>query len=838
MESKIKIEGLDCANCALELEEEISKINGVKEANVSFVNQLVSVSYDSKETLQKIKNVCNNFEEVKVVEDEETYSFKIEGLDCANCALELEEEISKVEGVKEANVDFVNQKVKVTCFKKSLLKVKDVCNHFEEVKVVENNKKTSFKIEGLDCANCALELEEEISKVKGVEEANVNFVNQIVNVTYDTEETLIKIKNVCNNFEEVKVIEENKSKKVSKLTPENKHNLILIIIAAVIFVVAVIFDKVLTNDNNKNVFTWISLALYLVSYFVVGYPILLKTIKNVSKGKIFDENFLMTIASIGAMAINERIEGVAVMLLYQIGELLQSIAVNSSRSEIVSMMNLKSETATLIQDDKQIVVDPSQLKIDDIILIKNGEKVPVDAVIIEGNTSFDTKSLTGEALPKECHENEEILSGYINVGSVIKARVNRTYENSTVSKILDLVENSTSKKANPEKFITRFSRIYTPVVCILALVIAFIVPLIIALVNGNWSWNDNFSGWFYKSLTLLVISCPCALIISIPLSYFNGLGACANKGALVKGATYLDTLSKVNIACYDKTGTLTEGTFKIKKVYGEDKVLKIASSVEKGSNHPIARAFDEIESDIKFDSIEEIAGFGLIGKIGENKYIVGNYKLLDKEEVKYKKADSISTIIYVAENHKLLGYIEIDDVVKKEVKNSLQRMRSLGVNKQIMLTGDNKKRAEYVANELSLDGVYSELLPDQKLEKAEELKKQGTLLYVGDGINDAPVMVLSDVAFSMGKLGSDAAVEASDVVLVTDNFNEIPDTIKIAKKTKKIVIENIVFSILMKVLFMILGLVGLPLIVAVFADVGVMLICVINSIRVRLNGKK
>ncbi len=837
MESKIKIKGLDCANCALELEEEISKINGVKEANVSFVNQLVSVSYDSKETLQKIKNVCNNFEEVKVIEDEEKFSFKIEGLDCANCALELEEEISKIDGVKEANVDFVNQKVKVTCTKEQLLKVKNVCNNFEEVKVIDNEETFTFKIEGLDCANCALELEEEISKIDGVKEVNVDFVNQKVKVTC-TKKQLLKVKDVCNNFEEVKVIEENKTKKASKLTPENIQNLILIIISTVIFVGAVIFDKILTNDNNKNIFTWISLVLYLISYFVVGYPILLKTIKNVSKGKIFDENFLMTIASIGAMAINERIEGVAVMLLYQIGELLQSIAVNSSRSEIVSMMNLKSETATLIKDDKQIIVDPSQLKIDDIILIKNGEKVPVDAVIVEGSTSFDTKSLTGEALPKECHENEEILSGYINVGSVIKARVNRTYENSTVSKILDLVENSTSKKANPEKFITRFSRIYTPVVCILALIIAFIVPMFIALFNGDWSWNNNFSGWFYKSLTLLVISCPCALIISIPLSYFNGLGACANKGALVKGATYLDTLSKVNIACYDKTGTLTEGTFKIKKVYGEDKVLKIASSVEKGSNHPIARAFDEIESDIKFDSIEEIAGFGLIGKIGENKYIVGNYKLLDKEEVKYKKVDSISTIIYVAENHKLLGYIEIDDVVKKEVKNSLQRMKSLGVNKQIMLTGDNKKRAEYVANELSLDGVYSELLPDQKLEKAEELKKQGTLLYVGDGINDAPVMVLSDVAFSMGKLGSDAAIEASDVVLVTDNFDEIPDTIKIAKKTKKIVIENIVFSILMKVLFMILGLVGLPLIVAVFADVGVMLICVINSIRVRLNGKK
>ena len=700
MESKIKIEGLDCANCALELEEEISKINGVKEANVSFVNQLVNVSYDSKETLQKIKNVCNNFEEVKVIEDEEKFSFKIEGLDCANCALELEEEISKIDGVKEANVDFVNQKVKVTCTKEQLLKVKNVCNNFEEVKVIDDEETFSFKIDGLDCANCALELEEEISKIDGVKEVNVDFVNQKVKVTC-AKKQLLKVKDVCNNFEEVKVIEENKTKKASKLTPENKQNLILIIISTVIFVGAVIFDKILTNDNNKNIFTWISLVLYLISYFVVGYPILLKTIKNVSKGKIFDENFLMTIASIGAMAINERIEGVAVMLLYQIGELLQSIAVNSSRSEIVSMMNLKSETATLIKDDKQIIVDPSQLKIDDIILIKNGEKVPVDAVIVEGSTSFDTKSLTGEALPKECHENEEILSGYINVGSVIKARVNRTYENSTVSKILDLVENSTSKKANPEKFITRFSRIYTPVVCILALIIAFIVPLFIALFNGDWSWNNNFSGWFYKSLTLLVISCPCALIISIPLSYFNGLGACANKGALVKGATYLDTLSKVNIACYDKTGTLTEGTFKIKKVYGDDKVLKIASSLEKGSNHPIARAFDEIESDIKFDSIEEIAGFGLIGKIGENKYIVGNYKLLDKEEVKYKKVDSISTIIYVAENHKLLGYIEIDDVVKKEVKNSLQRMKSLGVNKQIMLTGDNKKRAEYVANELS-----------------------------------------------------------------------------------------------------------------------------------------
>ena len=849
MKTKIKISGLDCANCALELEEEISKVTGVISVTVNFVNQLVLLEYQNEETLNKVKDVCNHFEEVKVIEEESKHSFKIVGLDCANCALELEEEISKVNGVKEASVDFVNGKVTVSCSEENLNKVKDVCNHFEEVKVVEECackidakiEKHSFKITGLDCANCALELEEEISKVNGVQEASVDFVNGKVTVSC-SEETLSKVKDVCNHFEEVKVVEESKKSLKSRLTKENKISLVLIIISFVTFVIALVLDKAvnLGNQTSNDIKNWVVLALYLISYFVVGYPILLKTIKNISKGKIFDENFLMTIASIGAMIINERIEGVAVMLLYQIGELLQSIAVNSSRKEIVSMMDLKSETATIIKNEEQIIIDPKELKIGDIILIKNGEKVPADARIIDGNTSFDTKSLTGEALPKECHEQEEILSGYINIGSVVKAEVLRTYENSTVSKILDLVENSTSKKANPEKFITKFSRIYTPCVCILALVFALVVPLIIALVTGDFSWESNFSSWVYKSLTLLVISCPCALIISIPLTYFNGIGACAKRGVLVKGATYLDTASKVTIACYDKTGTLTEGSFKIKEVHSEDKekVLSIAAALEKNSNHPIGKAFSEIDSDLAFSDIEEIAGYGLKGYLNNKKYLVGNHKLLKQENIAVEKVDSIATVIYVAEDKNLLGYIEIDDVIKSDTISALKAMKEMGVKKQVMLTGDNQKRAEYVAKELSLDEVYGELLPDQKLQEVERLKKDGTLLYVGDGINDAPVMVASDLAISMGKLGSDAAVEASDIVLVSDRLQEVPNTIKLAKKTRKIVIENIVFSIVMKVLFMVLGLVGLPLIVAVFADVGVMLIAIINSLRMRISLEK
>ena len=819
MEYKIKITGLDCANCALELEEEISKIENVKKVSVNYIQQSVKVDCDEN-TLNKVKDVCNHFEEVKVVEDTKEHKIKIRGLDCANCALELEEEISKIENVKKVSVNYIQQSVKVDCDENTLNKVKDVCNHFEEVKVVEDIKEYKIKITGLDCANCASELEEIIAKIDNVEKVNVDFVKQIVFVKCSSD-SYKKVIETCNNFEEVKVVENNKKENNGK-----KRQLIEIIIATVLFIVGLILNKTLD-------IAYVSYIFLILSYLIVGYKVLINTVKNIAKGRIFDENFLMTLASIGAMCINEFVEASAVMLLYQIGEFLQDVAVNSSRKEIVSLVDLKVEEANLIENDKVSKVKSESLKIGDIIQINNGDKVPVDALIIDGSSSFDTKSITGEAMYKEFKEGDEIYSSYINAGKVVKAKVVRSYENSAVSKILSLVENSSENKAQEEKFITKFAKIYTPIVCIIAVIIGLIVPLIIGFVSGNW--NGLFRDYLYRALILLVISCPCALVISVPLTYFGGIGASAKKGILVKGATFLDTLSKANVIAFDKTGTLTEGNFKVVEFTSQE-ALDIAVSLEKSSSHPLAKAFNEYDSKIKFDEVEEKSGHGLIGKLNKDTYLVGNKKLLNLYNVKFEEVNSVSTIIYVAKNDKLIGYITLDDTLKEGAKESLEELRKLGVNNQVMLSGDNQAKVDKVANELSLNAGYGNLLPEEKLSKALELKKQGTLLYVGDGINDTPVMVSSDCSFSMGKLGSDAALEASDIVLVNDDLKSIPNSIKIAKKTKKIVMENIIFSIVCKVLFMVLGILNvIPLFVAVFADVGVMLIAVFNSLRMRIN---
>lgn len=762
----------------------------------------------------------------------------IKGLDCPNCALELEEEIRKIDGVISAQVEFINQKIHIEVTnEKILLDVKNICNNFEEVKVIENNWNV-LKIENLDCPNCAKELEEEISKINGIDEVEVDFINQKVRFRTNEKMLIENVKFTCNHFEEVKVVEEKTQNIISK------KDLICNIIAIVVFVIGLVISKIYSFeyidynvDNDKLVPYIISLALFFSSYILVAYPIFISTFKNIIKGRIFDENFLMSIASIGAICIGEITEGVLVILLYQIGELLQSIAVNSSRNSITSLMELKAEKANLLIDDDIREVIPDELNIDDLIVIKNGEKVPVDCVIIEGKTSFDTKSLTGESLLKEASVGDEILSGYINFGAVIKAKVIRKYSDSTVSKILELVEDSSAKKAKPEKFITKFARYYTPIVCIVAFIIGGIIPLIISLFDGNWS--INYSDWIYRALTLLVISCPCALIISVPLTYFGGVGTLAKHGVLVKGTTYLDILSKVDIVAFDKTGTLTKGDFSIINVNGDEKTLKIAAAAEKGSNHPIAHCFDSIETEYIADDIIEVAGQGIVFKIDDEICLVGNASLLKEKNIKFNEIDSVSTIIYVCVNNELNGYIEIDDVLKEESQRALNKLKQLGIKKLVLLTGDNQKRALEVAKNLKIDEVYGNLLPSDKLNIAENLKKEGLVLYVGDGINDAPVMSCVDCSLSMGKMGSDVAIESSDIVLVNDSLENIYFAITKAKHTRKIVFQNIVFSIICKVIFMLLGILNLiPLSLAVFADVGVMLIAIMNSFRTRIVKKE
>lgn len=762
----------------------------------------------------------------------------IKGLDCANCARELEEELEEKVGCK-ASVDFINMKVKLEYnSKEELDKAKYVISHFEEVEIVEDLKKITLKIEGLDCANCARELEEELEKIDGCK-ASVDFINMQVKLEYANDDVLKQAKFTINHFEEVKIVED---KKVQTKFAEHKKDIICLAVSLILFIPALIISRFETPLWA----TIISYVLYVAAYIVVGHEVLINTAKNLSKGKIFDENFLMSLASIGAIVLgfinggDGLFEGVAVMFLYQLGELLQALAVGKSRDSITRLMNLKSEEAILIKDGEQIVVAPEQLKVGDVILVKVGEKVPVDGVIKDGNSSFDYKSLNGEAIPRELKAKDEVLSGAINLSQAIEIEVTREYKDSTVAKILDMVENSTEKKAKSEKFISKFAKYYTPAVVIAALVVASIVPTIIAAVNSSFAWG-TYSKWIYNALCFLVISCPCALVISVPLAYFGGIGTSARYGALIKGSTALDELANATLVAFDKTGTLTYGEFKVQR-YDNEEALNIAKALEEFSSHPIARAFDDIKSKYVAKDVKEISGRGLVGKIDNSEVLCGNAKLLQDKGIAFDEIESISTLLYVAKDGKFVGAIEIDDIVKEGAKEAVEALRKEGIGHITMLSGDNKKRAKAIAEQLALDGFEGALLPDQKLEKAEALKEKGGLIYVGDGINDAPVMVSADCAISMGTIGSDAAIEASDIVLISDDLSLIAKAKSIAKKTKKIVIENIVGSLVVKFGIMILDLIwGLivpggvfPLIVSVIADVGVMLLAVLNSMRIML----
>ena len=766
---------------------------------------------------------------------------KIKGLDCANCARELEEEILKIEGVENACVDFMASKVIITCQESAIDPVLYCINHFEEVSVAEETdtqKEELFrggkriKIANLCCANCARELEEELNGLDGVS-ATVDFMNMtvILNVKDKTahDEAIYHI----THFEDVKIVDGKPERKGA--IKENLVDILAVIISAVFFIPALVLDLMKFDGWVK----YLDYALYGVAFLASGYIVIWNTIRNIAKGKIFDENFLMSIASIGAIVLGVTtgdglFEGVAVMLLYRIGELLQGIAVGASRQSITKLMDLKSDTATLIKDGQQIIVDPESLLIGDIIMIKAGEKIPVDCRICEGQSTLDMKSLNGEAVPKEVKEGDEVLSGSINLSGVISAEVVREYKNSAVAKILELVENSTAKKAKPEKFISKFAKYYTPAVVIAAILVAALVPTIICAVNGVYDW-PTYKDWIYKALSFLVISCPCALVISVPLAYFGGIGRCAKSGILVKGSTGIDAICEAVVAAFDKTGTLTEGVFAVKSSSCEE-ALKLAAAAEKYSSHPIAEAFKEVQTPYAVTGAKEVAGRGITCVCNGKTLLCGNAKLLEENGVLFNPVQSVSTTVYVALGGEYVGVIEIDDKIKEGAKQALSALKKTGIQGVYMLTGDNKDRAEEVANQLALDGVYASLLPDEKLATAEQLKGKGGLIYVGDGINDAPVMTAADCAVSMGKVGSDAAIEASDFVLVSDDLSKLAETRRIAKGTRSIVYQNIIGSLVVKFAVMVLSIAipSFPLIISIFADVGVMLLAVVNSLRTAL----
>ena len=692
--------------------------------------------------------------------------------------------------------------------------------------------KTLLRIENLDCPVCAEALQSDLQKIKGVISAQVDYVSQTIALETMDEEAVKKAIKTANRFEEVRVLDEG-----MYATKSQSHvkEWLLIGCSALFLIIGLLLGK-WTDKTAVEILRYI---LFAVAYLSVGYPVLISTAKNIVKGRVFDENFLMTVASVGAVALGEVGEGVLVMLLYHLGELLQSIAVGSSRKSVAQLMDLKSEWATVLENGEHKQVKPEELKAGDTLLVKAGEKVPADGVLLSEEAVLDTKSLTGEAEPRRIEKGGELLSGCINAGSVYEMQVTRPYADSAVGKILDMVENASSGKAKPERFITKFAKIYTPVVCILAVALALVVPLFSGLVADGRLYFKDISRWVQSALTFLVISCPCALIISVPLTYFSGIGACAKHGVLVKGAVYLDTVAKAKLVAFDKTGTLTEGDFTVQAVYPETGVsetalLSLVAAVEKNSSHPIAKAFARYKASEGISSVREAAGYGLIAEQNGVPVLVGKADLLGENGIPYTEITSHNTLVYVAKDGVFLGVIEIGDGLKKEAKQTISELKKLGFARSVMLTGDHEHRARAVAEKAGVDEVYAGLLPDEKLQKAEELKKDGVLVYVGDGINDAPVMMTADCAVSMGKLGSAAAVEASDMVLISDNLSALPKGVKIARKTRTVVMQNIWFSIVMKVAFMTLGACGvLPLWLAVFADVGVMLLAVLNSFRVR-----
>lgn len=599
-----------------------------------------------------------------------------------------------------------------------------------------------------------------------------------------------------------------------------------VIISFILFIVALI-----GKFNN----IWINNIFYIISYLLVGLEILKNAFLNIIKGKVFDENFLMSIATIGAFIIGEIPEAVAVILFYQVGELFQDYAVDKSKKSITELMNIRADFANVLEKGKIKKVSPEEVNINSIIVISPGERIPLDGVVIEGSSSIDTKTLTGESIPRDISIGDNVISGCINLNGVIKVKVVKNFRESTVSKILDLVENATSKKSKSENFITKFARFYTPIVVIIAIILGTVIPFII---------DGNYGEWIYRALSFLVVSCPCALVISIPLSFFGGIGGASKIGVLIKGSNYLEMLSSVDTMLFDKTGTLTKGIFSIQKVnaidISESKLLEIVAYAENYSNHPIAdtikKSYNKKIDEKKIKNVKELSGLGISAEIDNKKVLVGNEKLMKKNKINYKICNDIGTILYVSINSKYSGYIIISDEIKKDSKYLIESLKSNCVKNIIMLTGDKEKVANDISKKLGINSYYSELLPQDKYKIVEEIIKDKQIdsfvSFVGDGINDAPVLALADIGIAMGGIGADSAIEAADIVIMDDEISKIVSAIDLSKKTMRIVKENIFFAITVKVLVLIFVALGITSMWhAVFADVGVSIIAILNALR-------
>ncbi|MCF6341241.1 MAG: cadmium-translocating P-type ATPase [Bacteroidales bacterium] len=691
-----------------------------------------------------------------------------------------------------------------------------------------------YKLKNLSCATCAAKVEDGLSKLEGVKFVSVNFATASMSIEADDFE---KVKQKIREVEpgvEVEMAGKETTEAPLSIFAENKWTIIKVLTGLVLLLAGIIFEDELHNTTNH-------IAEYLVfvtAYLVSGWGVIRMAIKNIIRGQVFNEHFLMTIATLGAFAIHQMPEAVAVMLFYIVGELFQDVAVNRSRRSIKSLLEIKPDYANLKIGGALKKVSPEEVKIGDIIVVKAGEKIPLDGILTEGSSFVDTSALTGESVPRKVGADDEVLAGMINQSGLITLRVSKPFGESSISKILEMVENATAKKAETEKFITTFAKYYTPFVVFGSLLIAVLPPLFIE--------GATFSDWIYRALVVLVISCPCALVISIPLGYFGGIGGASRKGILVKGSNFLDALTQVKTVVFDKTGTLTKGEFKVTEIvtvngFGEKTILEYAAYAEYNSNHPIAKSILESHQPeidpARIGEVGEISGHGVRAIVDGKEIFAGNDKLLHKENIAHEKCDVDGTVVHLVVDRKYAGYVVIADSLKIDAIDAVDQLHKKGIH-TVMLTGDNEFAAAAIAKKLEIESFYAGLLPENKVEHIERLlNKNGKVAFVGDGINDAPVLARADVGIAMGALGSDAAIETADVVLMTDSPSKVVEAIDVSKWTRKIVWQNIIFALVVKALFIILGIFGIATMwEAVFGDMGVALIAILNATRV-LNAK-
>ena len=852
------LKGLDCPNCSAKIEKEVGELGGVASSTVNLMNQTLTVQAGTSvatSLLDTVTTIVHSHEpDVEVSEKTEpavTKVYLLKGLDCPNCSAKIEKEVGELGGVASSTVNLMNQTLTVqagTSVATSLLDTVTtiVHSHEPDVEVSEKTEPAVTKVyllKGLDCPNCSAKIEREVGELDGVTSSTVNLMNQTLTVQAGTSvaaSLLDTVTTIVHSHEpDVEVSEKQleatapvkKDEKAAVYNDEDKKRTIRLAVGAVVYAIGMaltVFAKLPTLAE---------LAFLIVAYVILGWDVVWQAVKNITRGQVFDEHFLMSVSTIGAFAIGEYPEAVAVMLFYQVGEFFQSLAVKRSRKSISDLMDIRPDSATVKRNGVLQVVSPESVAVGEIIVVKPGEKIPLDGIVVDGESMLDTKALTGESVPRSIRKGDEALSGCINQSGLLTLKVTKSFGESTVSKITDLVENASARKAPTENFITTFARYYTPVVVGMAAVLAIIPPLVL---GGGWS------EWLRRGFVFLIVSCPCALVISIPLTFFGGIGAASKRGVLVKGSNYLEALNKVSVVVFDKTGTLTKGVFEVANIipaagYQKEQVLEYAAQAESYSNHPIAKSilatYGKPIDQKQFSDFEEISGHGISVMVQGKKVLAGNSKLMESEKIAYAACDAAGTKFYVAADGSYVGCILIADEVKPDSKCAIAELKKIGVEKTVMLTGDDERIGKSVADELGLDAYYAQLLPDQKVEKLEMLdkqKRQGSkLAFVGDGINDAPVLARADVGIAMGGLGSDAAIEAADVVLMTDEPSKLVEAIDVAKATKRIVMQNIVIALGIKSVFLVLGALGMAgMWEAVFGDVGVTIIAVLNAMRI------